>query len=488
MGGFRKARVKLVCVGLAIGPCLWATTGTAAAKGSKPLISHFKAAPASVASEGITDVTAKVSRAKKCTLSANKAVAGLPATFSCKAGSVHRNVTMPANTGKKAAKYKLQLTAVASGGGKTQAKATVTVSPGGPRTGTGTAVAAGDSHTCALLSTGHVECWGINTVGQLGNGTTTQSDTPVEVSGITDATQLTTGADHTCALLSTGHVECWGNNELGELGNGTTTRSDTPVEVSGITDATQVTAGFVHTCALLSTGHVECWGGNTAAQLGDGSTTGPETCRVTAGPAPCATKPVATTGITDATQVTAGLGQTCALRSTGHVECWGEAAEGGGSDTPVEVSGITDATQVTAGVLDTCALRSTGHVECWGNDVGSGISYSGTPVDVSGITHATQVTTAAGSYTCAVLSTGHVECWGNNGFGELGDGTTSRRSNTPVDVSGITHATQVTAGGIHACAVLSTGHVECWGENRYGQLGNGTRTQYSDTPVKVKGI
>ena len=102
-------------------------------------------------------------------------------------------------------------------------------------TGSGTAVAAGYVHTCALLSTGHVGCWGNNGFGGLGNGTTTSSDTPVEVSGITDATQVAAGWYHTCALLSTGHVDCWGLNDYGELGNGTTTSpSDTPGEVTGI--------------------------------------------------------------------------------------------------------------------------------------------------------------------------------------------------------------------------------------------------------------
>jgi Regulator of chromosome condensation (RCC1) repeat len=255
--------------------------------------------------------------------------------------------------------------------------------------GTGTAVAAGYDQTCAVLSSGHVECWGLN---PLGNGSNGRSDTPVEVTGITDATQVTAGYGDACALLSTGHVECWGGNQYGELGNGSTTEAYTPVEVSGITDATQVTAGYSnetgdYTCALLSTGHVECWGYNLYGELGNGTTTTY-------------------------------------------------------SDTPVEVSGITDATQVSAGAGQTCAL----------------------------------------------LSTGHVECWGANGNGELGDGGISVYSGTPVEVSGITDATRVAAGAFHTCAVLSTGHIECWGNNGYGQLGNGTMGTVSDTPVEVTGI
>jgi hypothetical protein len=122
---------------LAVGSCLWASTGTAIAMGSKPVISNFKAAPASVASAGSIVVSATVSGATQCTLSSNKPVAGLPATFSCEAGSVNRDVKMPASTGKKALKYKLQLIAVASTGGKAKKKATVTVSPGGSNPVTG---------------------------------------------------------------------------------------------------------------------------------------------------------------------------------------------------------------------------------------------------------------------------------------------------------------------------------------------------------------
>lgn len=112
-----------------------------------------------------------------------------------------------------------------------------------------TAVATGFDGACALLSTGGIDCWG--TAAVLGNGTTTESLTPVAVSGITNATAVTAGDEHACALLSAGDVECWGYNGDGELGNGTTTDSSTPVPVSGITNATAVIAGIEHACAAL---------------------------------------------------------------------------------------------------------------------------------------------------------------------------------------------------------------------------------------------
>ena len=319
---------------------------------------------------------------------------------------------------------------------------------------------AGWAHSCALLSTGGVDCWGWNGNGELGDGTTSGpeicngsivgpnpcSTTPVQVGGITSATEIVTGVGtegggYSCALLSTGGIDCWGENERGELGNGSTqgpdcggTCSATPVQVSGITNATQIASLGGHTCALLSGGQVECWGANNYGELGNGTRTD--------------------------------------------------------SDMPVQVSGITNATQIAAGFFDSCALLSGGHVECWGDnqfgELGDGTTTgpdcggldgcSATPVQVSGITNATQI--AVGDQgACVRLSGGHVDCWGANYLGQLGDGTStgpdscnggSACSTIPLQVSAITNATQVARSGGDACALLSTGLVDCWGANNVG--------------------
>jgi len=364
--------------------------------------------------------------------------------------------------------------------------------------GTATAaanVSAGEESACAVLSGGHVECWGENESGELGDATTTGPETcsgipcskvPVDVSDITDATQVSTGYGFACARLSGGHVECWGRNEEGELGNGTTTNSDTPVEVSHITEATQVSTGVGQTCALLSSGHVECWGENDAGQLGNGTTTNSDT-------------PVEVSHITGATQVSTGFDATCALLSSRHVKCWGSNKEGElgngtttASSTPVKVSGITDATQLSAGVYFTCAGLSTGHVECWGEDRSGQLGndtyteYEDRPADVTGITDDVQVSAGFGS-ACALLSSGQLECWGDNYYGQLGDGTTGAGEDTPVEVSDVAAATQVSTGNRFACALLPTGHAECWGHNLFGDLGDNSTTN-SDTPVEVSGL
>ena len=131
-----------------------------------------------------------------------------------------------------------------------------------------------------MLNTGAVNCWGRNSNGQLGNGTTTDSSAPVAVSAFTDvsatAVSITAGSFHTCAVLNTGAVNCWGTNSFGRLGNGTTTDSSVPVAVAAFTDgatAVSITAGDFHTCALLNTGAVNCWGCNGYGQLGNDTTT-----------------------------------------------------------------------------------------------------------------------------------------------------------------------------------------------------------------------
>src|SRR6266545_456566 len=310
-----------------------------------------------------------------------------------------------------------------------------------------TAGAAGDYHTCALLQNGAARCWGLNSTGQLGDGSTTNSATPVAVVGIAGAAAVTSGGGHTCARFPDGTVECWGQNDVGQLGNGSTTNSATPVTVSGITTATVVSSGYFHTCAVLQDGTVRCWGDNTYGQLGDGTTIIPPAVR--GGP------------------------------STAH------------SATPVTVSGISTAVTVSAADgFHTCALLQDGTVRCWGlnysGQLGNGSTTdSSTPVTVSGISTAVAVSIGV-IHTCASLQDGTVRCWGDNSTGQLGNGSTTN-SSTPVTVSGITTATVVTSGYNDACALLQGGSLQCWGINSYGQLGNGTTTD-AHTPVAVAGI
>jgi len=358
-------------------------------------------------------------------------------------------------------------------------------------------------HTCALLSNGSVRCWGQNNRGQLGDGTTNNSSTPVAVEGLGGVTAVAAGTQHTCAILSSGSVMCWGDNFDGELGNGTTTDSSTPVAVHGIGGAIAISAGDAFTCALVTGGSVTCWGYNGWGQLGS-STTDEDLAGF-----PCSTTPVSVSGVVGATGVVTGDGHACAVVSGGTVLCWGANVDGQlgdgilgtetgstttGSPTPMEVVGLSGAIALAANAPNTCALLFDGTVRCWGGGMthvfGAGLSTELTPVTIQDISDATAL--SAGGAICVMISDGTVRCWGANDYGQLGDGTTTD-SGTPLAVPGVSGALSLATGAAHTCALLSDRKVKCWGYNLQGELGDGTPLDYDTSkppspPVTVVGL
>lgn len=351
-------------------------------------------------------------------------------------------------------------------------------------------LAAGSNHNCALTSGGAIKCWGSNGNGQLGVGNTSDWSTAVKVTGLVDeGTAVGANVFHTCALVTGGGVKCWGGNGSGQLGDGSTTTRLTAVSVSGlVSGVTALAVGFEHTCALTSSGGVKCWGTNGSGQLGDGSRTGKLTAVDVSG---------LSSGVV---AITAGGNHTCALTSSGGVKCWGGGFMGHVIETfdltyttPVDVAGLTSGVNaISTGSGHTCALTSSGGLKCWGDNqvgqLGDG-SYLNRPtaVDVIGLTSGVASVAAGASHTCAVMISGGVKCWGNNGYGELGDGTITYRRPTAVDVIALTSSvTEVAVGNQHTCALTSGGRVKCWGGNYSGQLGDGSSSlQGSITPVDV---
>ncbi len=178
-------------------------------------------------------------------------------------------------------------------------------------------ISVGYNAACAVNSTDGAMCWGNNTWGILGNGTNTSSNVPVAVSGLsTGVLQVSVGDLHACALVSGGMIKCWGYNAEGYLGNGGWTNSNVPVNVSGITSgATAISVGSYHTCALVN-GGVKCWGDNYEGQLGDGTTVNKNT-------------PVQVIDLTSGViAIAAGGYHSCALLATGEIKCWGTNGEG----------------------------------------------------------------------------------------------------------------------------------------------------------------
>lgn len=354
------------------------------------------------------------------------------------------------------------------------------------------AIAVGSYHACAVSTSGAVWCWGSNSEGELGNPAHLggASFTPVLAASVASPAGLVAGGGHTCALLASGRVECWGRNDYGQLGDGDFLSTTASVPVSGLTAAEDVAAGVVHGCAVAAGGAVRCWGINNSGQLGDPTV-------ATTAPANRSAVPVTVAGVAGATAVAAGTDHSCALLGDATVTCWGGRFNGyptSGSPyhDPVAVTSLADVIALAAGANHNCAVVAGGAVKCWAlnryGQLGNGTSGAGADspteaVFVSGITSATAVT-AGYDHSCALLAGGTVACWGRNDRGQLGDGTYTDRA-APVNVTGVAGATRLGAGAKHTCALVS-GEVKCWGDNLDGQLGLDPAVVYTSVvPVTI---
>ncbi len=350
----------------------------------------------------------------------------------------------------------------------------------------------GGSHSCVLRRGGDVTCWGLNSDGQLGDGTLTPRSAGVRVGGLPDAIALAAGERHTCAVRKGNTVMCWGADDTGQLGDGGGTDQLAPRSVPGIASATAVAAGAGFSCALLAEGTAVCWGDDSDGELGNGATA------IT--PLP----PTPVLGLTGARSLSAHWQHACAIRGDGTLACWGNNASGQLGDgtlalrpQPTPVLGVANVSAVATGLSHTCAV-TPGGVYCWGsnslgqlgNDSGADPTTPVTlPVAVPIVTDAVAVAAGA-QHTCAVRASGEVRCWGQNSTGQLGEGSMSSLP-SPEPVTGLGNGLQVTAGATFSCAETQDGAVFCWGDDHDGQLGMGNDVLEAHpiaVPVNADGV
>jgi len=301
---------------------------------------------------------------------------------------------------------------------------------------TETTMSSGGDHLCAILDDSSLQCWGDNSFGQLGDGTTTDRLTMTEVGldAARTAVSISSGKDHTCSILDNGELQCWGRNNFGQLGDGTDTQSNSPVGASlsgGV--PVQVSSGDWHTCAIMDDASLQCWGRNTDGQLGDGT----------------------------------------------NVD----------SSTPVTVSIGENVLAVSTGARHTCAVTQSWALKCWGDNsngqlgIGSTTS-SNTPSTVTVGGNAVAVS-AGGSHTCVLLDGNGVKCWGENSNGQLGDGGTNQQNDASTVVITLTGAISIDSGQSHTCAVDSSGSLHCWGDSEDGQVGDGSTSDQVSSPTEI---
>ena len=343
-----------------------------------------------------------------------------------------------------------------------------------------TKVSAGGSHSLALTDDGRVWAWGLNTSGQLGDGTTTNSGAPVQVVGLSGIVAISAGENHSLALKSNGTLWGWGCNDYGRLGDGTETHRSSPVQVSGLTGVTDISAGYMYSSAIINNGNVYEWGAARVSFLN-----GPWGGLGTTGISPT---PQQVDGVSNISNVSAGNGKSIAADTSGNVWYWERTFEADLNDymdnngypeecfwfEPVSVYDVQNITAVSAGdSYHFLTLKNDGTVRTYD-------TYSSSQVNsLSGITRID----AGSTHSFAVKSNGMVYAWGTNTYGQLGDGTTTTR-NTPVQLNNLNNIIEVSAGISHSLAIDNNGIIWAWGRNNFGQLGDETTTN-RNTPVEV---
>ena len=448
-------------------------------------------------------------------------------------------------------------------------------------------IVVGESHACVLLDNSDVKCWGRNSAGQLGLGhsanrgdvqgqmgdalpavnlgtaqpatatpspaatatatasptaspshtatslsTSTRTATPTSSPTATSTTngvvltpvpQISAGMHSTCLLDSRGKLRCYGANTEGQLGYGNTTNYSTGttgsaptlpiVDVSSINTVVDVQLGRDHTCALLDNGTVKCWGNGYYGKLG---TENEDNLGDNPGEMGAALNTIALPSGRTAQSIATGAVNTCALLDNGTLTCWGRAiaisqwidhgrfSNTMGDNLPqLSISSTQSITTYDVGDNFACVVLGNATLKCFGwNQSGAlGVPTTTTSLGYSnqmgdalptvnlGTDVAVRAIAIGDAHVCAIVNTGQIKCWGNNQYGQLGNGSTANLGddagemgdNLPyVNLGSNRTATAISAGQNHTCAVLDNNTLKCWGMNHYGQLGQGTYDHLGD--------
>ncbi|MDA8765692.1 putative Ig domain-containing protein, partial [Candidatus Poseidoniales archaeon] len=344
-------------------------------------------------------------------------------------------------------------------------------------------MAAGEDHSCAIKDDGTVRCWGEGANGRLGYGGSTDKNSPTATSSLgtgRTAIDITAGGDHTCAVLDDGSVMCWGANTWGQLGDGTTTSRTSPTQTLSLgRPAVAVEAGMFFTCALLDNGSVSCWGKNNQGQLGRGYTNASsDLSQRTPGltlPMPGG-RPVISMDISHY--------MVCGVVDNGSIACWSQY---GGGHTPSLKTFFNDANpakDVATGRYSACGLMENGNVTCWGTGFlgtgGSGQTANPGVIWPNLGSGRTAIHVELGrKHNCALLDNNAVKCWGDDAYGQMANGASTSNKNTPTSVSFASGVVvqDIIAGQWHTCIAAQTNEMYCWGDGVYGKLGDGASSQ-----------
>jgi alpha-tubulin suppressor-like RCC1 family protein len=383
-------------------------------------------------------------------------------------------------------------------------------------------LAPGGNHTCALLASGDVWCWGGNDLGQLALGTfDTNVHVPAKVANLPPIVAIASGNHHTCALDGTGAEWCWGSNQIMQLGHdpivdsgadggdvvctGSIPCNGKPRVVTGLAAAKAIGALVFNSCARLASGDVKCWGWNGSGLAGHSPPDLPcfygNVCTFTPG----------TVASVPAGPFALGSGYACVL-SSGAVSCWGDNSQsqlGLAPDTnphvaPISIGGLPSITSISAGQSTPYAMGPGGAVYGWGYNANGeatpGACDAGSVMAPSVVFDAGMKEVAGGSgFGCALSTGGTVSCWGNDLHGQLGpavDAGPLTKCQTPATITGLAQVTRLTVGFAHVCALKSDNTVWCWGYNNIGQVGHDPAIDPSSncsgkcatTPSQVTGL